>query len=141
MSTSDNYGYPPNADQPPAQVDGQTPTVFYCLQQDLNATLVNKTLDDEGFGVCNVSGKLLTCPIEIECKTSEADNCCEGRLENFSWSIIHHINLDEQGTPYCCGGPIPVEYMSQNGGYGDDWDDATDSLNKLYESFYFLPFR
>ena len=29
-------------------------------------------------GVCNVSGKLVTCPIEIECRMDEADNCCEG---------------------------------------------------------------
>jgi hypothetical protein len=36
-------------------------------------------LDKDGFGVCNISGKLVTCPIEIECKMSEADNCCEGK--------------------------------------------------------------
>lgn len=82
-SASDNYGYPPDVDNSPTQIDGQKPTVFYCLQQDLNTTLVNETLDAEGFGICNISGKLITCPIEIECKTSEADNCCEGRLEIF----------------------------------------------------------
>ncbi|CAF3786583.1 unnamed protein product, partial [Adineta steineri] len=35
-------------------------------------TLVNKTLNKDGFGVCNVSGNLVTCPVEIECKMSEA---------------------------------------------------------------------
>ena len=74
----DYYGYPPVVDNPPEQVDGKPPTVFYCLQEDLNMTLVNETLNAEGFGTCNVSGQLVTCPIEIECQTSEADNCCEG---------------------------------------------------------------
>lgn len=80
LNVLDNYGYPPPVDDYSTDVNGQqNPTVFYCLQEDLNTTLVNKTLDAEGFGTCNVSGKLVTCPIEIECKTSEADNCCEGK--------------------------------------------------------------
>jgi hypothetical protein len=36
-------------------------------------------LNAEGFGVCKVSGKLVTCPIEIECQMDEADTCCEGK--------------------------------------------------------------
>lgn len=75
----DYYGYPPVVENPPEKVDGKAPTVFYCIQEDLNSTLVNKTLNAEGIGVCNVSGQLVTCPIEIECQTSEADNCCEGQ--------------------------------------------------------------
>ena len=75
---SDNYNYPPIVDEPPEQIDGKPPTVFYCIQEDLNSTLVNNTLNEEGFGVCNISGELVTCPIEIQCKTDEADNCCEG---------------------------------------------------------------
>lgn len=74
----DNYGYPPQDRTPPALVDGKAPTVFYCIQEDLNATLVNQTLDANGFGTCNISGQLVQCPIEIECRISEADNCCEG---------------------------------------------------------------
>lgn len=76
---ADNYGYPPTHETIPDQIDGQTPTVFYCIQEDLNATLVNQTLSDEGLGVCNISGALVTCPVEIECKLSEADSCCEGK--------------------------------------------------------------
>lgn len=87
LRTLDNYGYPPAVDDSSAQIDGKTPTVFFCLQQDLNTTLVNKTLDADGFGVCNISGRLITCPIEIECKISEADNCCEGKLHRFSQSL------------------------------------------------------
>ena len=78
LGSSGHYGYPPVVEQPPATVNGQPTTVFYCIQEDLNTTLVNKTLDAEGFGICNVSGQLVACPIEIECKTDEADNCCEG---------------------------------------------------------------
>jgi hypothetical protein len=78
--SSDDYNYPPVVDDPPEQIDGKPPTVFYCIQEDLNTTLVNKTLNEEGFGVCNISGELVTCPIEIQCRTDEADNCCEGRL-------------------------------------------------------------
>jgi hypothetical protein len=73
------YGYPPVVDKPPEKVDGRAPTVFYCIQEDLNTTLVNQTLNDDGFGVCNVSGKLVPCPIEIECQKDEADTCCEGK--------------------------------------------------------------
>ncbi|CAF0725661.1 unnamed protein product [Adineta ricciae] len=109
------YGYPPVVDNEPAEIDGKPPTVFYCIQEDLNTTLVNQTLDAEGFGVCNISGELVTCPIEIECKTSEADTCCE----------------DEQGAPICCGGAIPDEYVSAYGGYGDDLYDAAESFNKI----------
>ena len=72
------YGYPPVSEHPPNTTNGTKPDVFYCIQEDLNTTLVNTTLDKDGFGVCNVSGKLVTCPIEIECKISEADTCCEG---------------------------------------------------------------
>lgn len=78
LNTLDNYGYPPYSGDEPPEIDGENPTLFYCLQQDLNTTLVNSTLDAEGMGTCNISGKLVTCPVEIECKTSEADNCCEG---------------------------------------------------------------
>jgi hypothetical protein len=49
---------------------------------------VNKTLDNEGFGICNISDKLVACPIEIECKISEADNCCEGKLRIFIYLFI-----------------------------------------------------
>ncbi|CAF0780943.1 unnamed protein product [Rotaria sp. Silwood1] len=111
----ENYGYPPVVDTPPEIIEGKTPTVFYCIQEDLNTTLVNQTLNDEGFGTCNVSGILVKCPIEIECKTNEADNCCE----------------DEQGTPYCCGGPIPEEYASIYGGFEDNMYDAAGSFNKI----------
>ncbi len=91
-------------------------------------------MNAEGFGVCNVSGELVTCPIEIECKTSEADNCCEGQY-SFDWNIYIYLsksNLDEQGTPFCCGGPIPEEYVSPYGGYGDDTYGAAESINKMY---------
>lgn len=108
-----NYGYPPANNTPPAKIDGKTPMVFYCIQEDLNTTLVNQTLDANGYGTCNISGKLVQCPIEIECQMSDADSCCE----------------DEQGKPYCCGGPIPLEYLSHAGGYGDDWEDAAESIN------------
>jgi hypothetical protein len=87
---SDNYNYPPVVNEPPKQIDGKPPTVFYCIQEDLNSTLVNDTLNEEGFGVCNISGELVTCPIEIQCKTDEADNCCEGsfmRLLLFIYSL------------------------------------------------------
>jgi hypothetical protein len=76
----DNYGYPPADEGIPEHVDGRTPTVFYCIQEDLNATLVNQTLNDEGMGTCNISGHLVPCPLEIECRLSESDNCCEGTL-------------------------------------------------------------
>lgn len=39
--------------------------------------------------------------------------------------------LDEQGTPYCCGGPIPEEYSSYYGGYSDDPEDSADSIHGL----------
>jgi len=70
----------------------------------------------------------VTCPVEIECKTSEADNCCEGKSQNFFFFIFIYSksNLDEQGTPFCCGGPIPEEYVSQYGGYQDYWDDGSE---------------
>jgi hypothetical protein len=84
----ENYGYPPVVDDAPKELDGETPTVFYCIQEDLNTTLVNNTLDKEGFGICNISDKLVTCPIEIECQKSEADNCCEGKLQFFSRSLF-----------------------------------------------------
>jgi hypothetical protein len=76
----------------------------------------------------------VTCPIEIECKTSEADNCCEGQY-SFDWNIYFYLsksNLDEQGTPFCCGGPIPEEYVSPYGGYGDDTYGTAESINKMY---------
>ncbi len=85
-----HYRYPPTLDNPPEKVDGRTPTVFYCIQEDLNATLVNKTLNAEGFGVCNVSGKLVTCPIEIECQMDEADTCCEGK---YSFYLILSLSM------------------------------------------------
>lgn len=135
LNTLDNYGYPPAAGDQPPVIDGQNPTVFFCLQEDLNTTLVNSTLDAEGFGTCNISGKLVTCPIEIECKTSEADNCCEGKhkiLFSFNSLITKTLPSDEDGTPYCCGGPIPDEYASQYGGYGDNtWFDAAESIHQL----------
>ena len=84
------YGYPPVVDQVPDQIEGKTPTVFYCIQEDLNATLVNATLNDEGVGTCNISGKLVTCPIEIECQLSEADNCCEGENKRFGLFPFPH---------------------------------------------------
>ncbi|CAF1485529.1 unnamed protein product [Adineta steineri] len=111
----DNYGYPPVVDTPPDQINGKAPTVFYCIQENLNATLVNQTLNAEGFGVCNISGELIECPLEIECKTDESDTCCE----------------DEQGAPFCCGGAIPEEYSTQYGGYADDMYDAAESINKI----------
>ncbi|CAF4176061.1 unnamed protein product [Rotaria magnacalcarata] len=110
-----DYGYPPVVDVPPEIIDGKPTTVFYCIQEDLNITLVNQTLDAEGFGTCNISGLLVKCPIEIECQTNEADNCCE----------------DEQGTPYCCGGPLPEEYATSYGGYEDDAYAAADSINTI----------
>jgi hypothetical protein len=122
------YGYPPVVDDAPKEIDGETPMSFFCIQEDLNTTLVNKTLDKEGFGICNISDKLVTCPIEIECQKSEADNCCEGNYKKFfflSFFIYRIFNLDEQGTPYCCGGPIPDEYVSQYGGYEDNENDGT----------------
>ena len=79
-SSLGNHGYPPVVDTIPDEIEGKKPTVFYCIQEDLNKTLVNKTLNDEGFGVCNISGELVSCPIEIECKITEADNCCEGKF-------------------------------------------------------------
>jgi hypothetical protein len=49
-------------ENPPAQINGQIPNVFYCIQEDLDTKLVNETLNNEGFGVCNTSDKLITCP-------------------------------------------------------------------------------
>jgi hypothetical protein len=49
-------------------------------------------LNDEGFGVCNISGALVTCPIEIECNTNEADNCCEG-IDSLSFMLILSIPI------------------------------------------------
>jgi hypothetical protein len=46
---------------------------------------------------------------------------------------LYKYILDEQGTPFCCGGPIPEEYASQYGGYGDDTYDAAESINKMYD--------
>lgn len=139
MVILDYYGYPPVVDNPPEQVDGKPPTVFYCIQEDLNTTLVNETLNAEGFGTCNISGQLVTCPIEIECQTSEADNCCEGNDHfNLLFSSIPKCHLDEQGTPYCCGGPIPEEYAAQYGGYSDDPYDAAESLHHMYDDRSFL---
>lgn len=64
----------------PSDIDnnGQTPTIFYCHQEDFHLTLIRGTLDDEGFGKCNISNRVVLCPIEIECRTDEADECCEG---------------------------------------------------------------
>lgn len=45
------------------------------------------------------------------------------------------FNLDEQGTPYCCGGPIPEEYNSQYGGYADDYDGG--SMTYVKKSLFF----
>lgn len=112
---NDYYGYPPTVEEPPERIDGKPPSVFYCIQEDLNTTLVNATLNNEGMGVCNISGELVDCPIEIECQMSEADSCCE----------------DDRGVPYCCGGQLPEEYASQYGGYGDDMDDAAHSFNNI----------
>jgi hypothetical protein len=77
------------AENPPEQINGQIPTVFYCIQEDLNTTLMNETLNNEGFGVCNISGKLITCPIEIECKITEADSCCEGKFLIFMYYLFY----------------------------------------------------
>lgn len=129
----DHYGYPPVSNSTPERVNGEVPLVFYCIQEDLNSTLVNTTLDKDGFGVCNVSGKLVTCPIEIECKMSEADTCCEGNqppLRSIVPLPTGPTRSDEHGTPFCCGGPIPDEYVSLYGGYADDWRDSADSVNK-----------
>lgn len=101
MVILDNYGYPPVVDNPPEQVDGKAPTVFYCIQEDLNATLVNETLNAEGFGTCNISGQLVTCPVEIECQTSEADNCCEGnnnQLERKNFPPISIFQISSRRT-------------------------------------------
>ena len=94
-STSlEQYNYPPVVDTPPERINGKETTTFYCIQEDLNMTLVNKTLNDEGLGTCNVSGRLVTCPIEIECKTNEADNCCEGEhLFDFDVVIFLFIQI------------------------------------------------
>jgi hypothetical protein len=106
---SDSYNYPPasdgsyeyppvvdelpsNDDELPSNPRGRPATVFYCIQEDLNTTLVNQTLDAEGFGVCNISGELVTCPIEIECKIEEADNCCEGKLLTFFFRLYVSIS-------------------------------------------------
>ncbi len=45
--------------------------------------------------------------------------------------IYWKYNLDEEGTPHCCGGPIPEEYISQYGEYADDWNDASESINQI----------
>jgi hypothetical protein len=51
---------------------------------------------------------------------------------DFKWSLfIQKYNLDDQGAPYCCGGPIPEEFVSQYGGYEDDIYDAAESINKM----------
>jgi hypothetical protein len=44
---------------------------------------------------------------------------------------LYKYNSDEQGTPFCCGGPIPEEYSSRYGGYGDDMYDAAESFNTM----------
>jgi hypothetical protein len=42
-----------------------------------------------------------------------------------------YLYPDDTGTPYCCGGPIPDEYVSQYGGNADDMDDAGESINQM----------
>jgi hypothetical protein len=49
------------------------------------------------------------------------------------YSSLYKYNLDEQGTPFCCGGPIPDEYASQYGGYSDDMYGAAESINQMYD--------
>jgi hypothetical protein len=53
----------------------------------------------------------------------------------FIWfySYQYNHNLDEQGTPYCCGGPIPIDYINQYGGYSDDTYGAAESISKMYD--------
>lgn len=58
--------------------NGQRPTVFYCYQKDVHSTLIDGTLNEQGIGKCNIFGQVVTCPVEIECSTDEADECCEG---------------------------------------------------------------
>ncbi len=48
-------------------------------------------MNSEGFGICDISDKLVSCSIEIECKTVEADNCCEGKLFVFICLFIENI--------------------------------------------------
>ena len=54
------------------------PSVFYCHQEDVHLTLIDGTLNEQGIGKCNIFNRVVTCPIEIECRTDEADACCEG---------------------------------------------------------------
>jgi hypothetical protein len=72
--------------------------------------LIDGTLNEQGFGKCNIFNRIVTCPIEIECQTSEADDCCEGNY-NLTSSYINqykkHQSIDEYGTPFCCGHFIP----------------------------------
>jgi hypothetical protein len=51
----------------------------------------------------------------------------------FKIDNVHRLCIisDEQGAPFCCGGPIPVEYASHYGGYGDDMDDAGESIHHV----------
>lgn len=49
------------------------------------------------------------------------------------YGYLYNTNLDEQGTPYCCGGPVPVEYISQYGGYADDLYASAESIHKMYD--------
>ena len=44
---------------------------------------------------------------------------------------LYKYNLDEQGTPFCCGGPIPAEFVSQYGGFEDDLYGKAESINQM----------
>ncbi|CAF1531879.1 unnamed protein product [Rotaria sordida] len=91
-----NFLYPTDTDDSSAKIDDQIPTVFYCHQKNFHLTLIPGTLNDEGIGKCNIANRIVTCPIEIQCEISEADDCCE----------------DEDGTPFCCGHYVPKTTIS-----------------------------
>lgn len=53
-------------------------------------------------------------------------------LWDYYYLFIHwKYNLDEQGTPYCCGGPIPDEFVSSCEGCNADQYDSGESINKM----------
>jgi hypothetical protein len=78
------------------EINRKTSSVFYCYQENFHQTLIDGTLNEQGFGKCNIFNRIVTCPIEIECQISEADDCCEGNYNLTSSSYINqykNINL------------------------------------------------
>ena len=90
MNYVENNGYLSDIDNESEESDEELSTIYYCVQED--------------FDMCNNSGKIVRCPIEIECQTSEANSCCEGIFrKSFLYLFIQNSHFDQDGIPYCGG--------------------------------------